>query len=136
MAISALEKIKAIREKAEKEVEAIKAEAVSEVVKRISEAKEVLRSLEAEYTELTGKTVRGERVSRGKATGGVAGVKADFRSEKELEDLLKGFDGHRATRKVINDKGYNLRSAMNVAKSNPKKFGYQQKGPQGEVWLK
>jgi sigma54-dependent transcription regulator len=130
MAISALEKIKAIREKAEKEVEAIKADAVSELAKRIGEAREHLRSLEAEYTELTGKTVRGERASR-KASA----AKGDFGSEKELEDLLKRANGHRMNRKAINDAGFNLKSAMMVAKANQKKFGFQQKGPQGEVWL-
>jgi hypothetical protein len=135
MATSALERIKAIREKAEKEVEAIKAEAVSELSKRIGEAREHLRSLEAEYTELTGKTVRGERVSS-KASRSDGSPKANFGNERELEDLLKGIDGHRATRKLINNKGFNLRSAMNIAKGNPKKFGFQQKGPQGEVWLK
>jgi hypothetical protein len=132
MAISALEKIKAIREKAEKEVEAIKADAVSELAKRIGEAGEHLRSLEAEYAELTGKNVRGAKV---KKSGGAAGVKADFGSEKELEDLLKSADGHRMNRKAINDAGFNLKSAMAVAKANQKRFGFQQKGPQGEVWL-
>ena len=73
MATSALEKIKAIREKAEKEVEAIKAEAVSELSKRIGEAREHLRSLEAEYAQLTGKNVRGERVLRGKQLAVLAG---------------------------------------------------------------
>jgi hypothetical protein len=134
MATSALERIKAIREKAQKEVEAIKAEAVSELSKRIGEAREHLRSLEAEYAELTGKNVRGERVSR--KSGAAGGVKADFGREKELEDLLKSADGHRMNRKAINNAGFNLKSAMLIAKANQKKFGFQQKGPQGEVWLK
>jgi sigma54-dependent transcription regulator len=131
MATSALERIKTIREKAEKEVEAIKAEAVSELSKRIGEAREHLRSLETEYAQLTGKTVRGQRVLR-KSEGG---VKADFGSEKELEDLLKSADGHRINRKAINDAGFNLKSAMTVAMANQKRFGFQQKGAQGEVWL-
>ena len=132
MATSALERIKAIREKAEKEVEAIKAEAVSKLSKRIGEAREHFKELEVEYAELTGKTVRGERISR-KAHCPVP--KADFRSEKELQDLLKSTDGHRMNRKALNDAGFNLKSAMLVAKANQKKFGFQQRGPQGEVWL-
>jgi len=135
MATSALQKIKAIQEKAQKEIEAIKGEAVSEVVKRISEGKELLRSLEAEYTKLTGKTLKGERAPR-KSASGSSSPKADFGSEKELEDLLKSADGHRMNRKAINGAGFNLKSAMLVAKANQKKFGFQQKGPQGQVWLK
>jgi hypothetical protein len=129
---SALERIKAIREKAEKEVEAIKAEAVSELSKKRSQLREELAALDRQYEELTGKTVRGDRV---KKSGG-ATPKADFGNEKELEDLLKSADGHRLNRKAINDAGFNLKSAMVVAKANQKRFGYQQKGPQGEVWLK
>lgn len=134
MAISGLEKIKAIRERADKEIEAIKAEAVSEVVKRISETKELLASLQAEYGELTGKDFKGRRVR--KATrGGSTSAKADVNDEKELADILKKADGNRLNRKGFNDLGYNLRSAIKIAKSD-KKFGFSQNGPQGEVWLK
>jgi hypothetical protein len=131
MAITALEKIKAIQEKAQKEIDAIKDEARSELSKRIGEAREHLRSLEAEYAELTGRSVRGERVKKASASG----PKAEISSEK-LEELLKGKDGPRMNRKALNTAGYSLKSAMNIAKGNQKKFGFQQKGPQGEVWLK
>jgi hypothetical protein len=134
MAISALDRIKQIEEKAQKEIEAIKAEVVSEIAKRRSELLQELAAVDKQYQKLTGKTVRGERVSR--KAGRAAGVKADFGSEKELEDLLKSADGHRISRKAINNAGFNLKSAMLVAKANQKKFGFQQKGPQGEIWLK
>jgi len=64
MSLSALDKIKAIEEKAAKEIAALKAEAVSEVVKKLSEAKAVVAALEKEYEELTGKTVTGEKAPR------------------------------------------------------------------------
>ena len=64
MSLSALDKIKAIEEKAAKEIAALKAEAVSEVVKKLSEAKAVVAALENEYEELTGKTVTGVKSPR------------------------------------------------------------------------
>ena len=64
MSLSALDKIKAIEEKAAQEIAALKAEAVSEVVKKLSEAKAVVAALEKEYEELTGKTVTGEKAPR------------------------------------------------------------------------
>ena len=42
----------------------MKAEALSDVVKKLSEAKSAVADLERQYEELTGKTVRGEKVSR------------------------------------------------------------------------
>ena len=67
MAISALDRIKQIEEKAQKEIEAIKAEAVSEIAKRRSELLQELAAVDKQYQEFTGKTVRGERVSRKRA---------------------------------------------------------------------
>ena len=132
MAISALDKIRAIREKAEKEIEAIKDEARSELSKRIGEAREHLKSLEAEYAELIGRNVRGDRVR--KSTGG-ASVKADVGDEKELESLLKRAPDQSLNRKGLNDLGYNLRSAKVIAKNNPKKFKVVEKGPQATISL-
>lgn len=63
MSQTALEKIKAIEEEAAKKIAALKADAVSEVVKKISEAKAVLAALESEYSSLTGKDLKGEKVA-------------------------------------------------------------------------
>ena len=62
--MSALEKIQAIQNRANREIESLKSEAVSDVVKRLSEAKSVVADLERQYEELTGKTVRGETAPR------------------------------------------------------------------------
>jgi|GEM_PF-6805318 len=64
MSQSALDKIKAIEENAVKEIAALKAEAVSEVVKKISETKTLLANYQKEYEELTGKTVTGAKAAR------------------------------------------------------------------------
>ena len=61
MALPALEKIQEIQDRANKEIEALKSEAVSEIAKKLSEAKSVVLDLERQYEELTGKTVKGER---------------------------------------------------------------------------
>jgi hypothetical protein len=134
MATSALEKIKAIQEKARKEIEAIKDEARSELSKRIGKAREHLRSLEAEYAALIGRNVRGEKVKKPALDGG--GPKADVGDKKELADILQKAEGNKLNRKGFNDLGYNLVSAIRLAKEDPKKFGFRQNRAQGEVWLK
>lgn len=58
MSLSALEKIQAIQDKANKEIEALKAEAVSELAKKIAAVKGELSALQAEYEELTGKPAK------------------------------------------------------------------------------
>jgi flagellar biosynthesis chaperone FliJ len=78
MASSALEKIQAIQDKANKEIESLKAEAVSDVVRKLSEAKTVVSDLERQYEELTGRTVRGEK----------AGVSRKRLSKEQKEALL------------------------------------------------
>lgn len=62
--ISALEKIAAIQEKAAKEIEALKSEAISDVAKKLSEAKALVADLENQYYDLTGKTTKGEKAKR------------------------------------------------------------------------
>ena len=64
MLSSALEIIQAIQDRANKEIESLKAEALSDVVKKLSAAKSAVADLERQYEELTGKTVRGEKVAR------------------------------------------------------------------------
>jgi len=66
MTASAIEKIQAIQDRANREIEALKSEAVSDVVKRLSEAKSAVADLERQYEELTGKTVRGEKAGGGR----------------------------------------------------------------------
>jgi len=61
MAQTALEKIKAIEAEAEAKIKELKAEAVSELVKKIAAVKSELEALEAEYSTLTGKTLKGEK---------------------------------------------------------------------------
>jgi hypothetical protein len=62
MSLSALEKIAAIEAEAKTKIDALKSEAVSELVKRISAVKSELAALETEYADLTGKTLKGEKV--------------------------------------------------------------------------
>jgi len=65
MSSSALQKIQEIQAKAEKEIAALKAEAVTDLAKRLSEAKEAVADLQRQYEELTGKTVTGEKAVSG-----------------------------------------------------------------------
>jgi hypothetical protein len=65
-----------------------------------------------------------------------SGPKADFADEKELVDLLKKGPDHKMNRKAFNDAGYSLASAITIAKRDGKRFGYEQRKAQGEVWLK
>lgn len=62
MSLSALEKIKAIEQKAKEEISKLRAEAVSELARQLAEAKARVRELEAQYEAVTGKNVRGEAV--------------------------------------------------------------------------
>ena len=61
MELNALDKIKLIQEKADKEIEALKQEAITGLCKRISETKDQLAKLQLEYEQLTGKTVTGHK---------------------------------------------------------------------------
>jgi hypothetical protein len=58
MSLSALEKIQAIQDKANKEIEALKAEAVSDLARKIAAVKGELSALQAEYETLTGKPAK------------------------------------------------------------------------------
>lgn len=62
MSTTALEKIAAIEAEAKSKIEALKQEAISEIVRKIATVKSELASLEAEYSSLTGKTLKGEKV--------------------------------------------------------------------------
>jgi hypothetical protein len=134
MATTAFEKIQAIKEEAEKKIEALKAEAISEIAKRRSVLLEQLKAVDEEYEQLTGKSVRGERVRKA-GSDGTKTPKADVGDERELVDLLKKADGHKLNRKGFGDLGYNLRSAKVIAKSNEKLFKLDENGPQATITL-
>jgi len=137
MALSALEKIQEIQARAEQEIKELRQQAISEVVRKLSEAKALVKEYETQYTQLTGKNLRGESVeSSSSSAKAPRAAKADVTSEQELLGLLQAAPGKRLNRKGINDAGYNLKSALGIAKSAPKVFGFAQNGPQGEVWLK
>lgn len=65
MSSSALQKIQEIQAKAENEIAALKSEAITDLAKRLSEAKEAVADLQRQYEELTGKTVTGEKAASG-----------------------------------------------------------------------
>ena len=133
MALTALEKIQEIQARADQEIKELRQQAISEVVRKLSEAKALVKELEAQYTQLTGKNLKGESVEAPKAT---RSAKADISSEQDLVELLQAAPGKRLNRKGINEAGFSLKSALSVAKASPKVFGFAQNGPQGEVWLK
>ena len=56
-----LDKIASIKAKAEQEIYALREQATTELAQKLADAKSVLRDLELQYEELTGKTVRGEK---------------------------------------------------------------------------
>jgi len=58
MSLSAIQKIAAIQDKANKEIEALKQEAISELVKKMAAVKGELAALQAEYESLTGKPAK------------------------------------------------------------------------------
>ena len=143
MAISALEKYFERKQKQEEELKALEEEARRELVKQISAAKEVLADLRQKHIELTGVDLDGKppgstrtRKPSSVSTPRTTGPKADIDDAKELENLLKSAPNHKLNRKGINDAGYNLKSAIEIAKLNPKKFGQEQNRAQGSVWLK
>lgn len=136
MALSALEKIQEIQARAEQEIKELRQQAISEIVRKLSEAKALVKEYEAQYTQLTGKNLKGESVDSPSSAKAPRAAKADISSEQELASLLLSAPGKRLNRKGINDAGFNLKSALGVAKASPKLFGFAQNGPQGEVWLK
>ena len=97
MSISALEKIAAIQEKAAKEIDALKSEAISDIAKRLSEAKALVVDLENQYYDLTGKTVKGEKGKRIRLTPEqkdelIAKVEQVIKSAKKpisMSDIIK-----------------------------------------------
>jgi len=129
--INALDKIKEIENKAAEEIKALRQSAVTELVKKIAEAKETLAALEKQYSELTGRDFTGAKiVAKSKNASGYQ----DFTGSEELEKLLQ-VSGGTLNRKGFNSAGYSLKSAIQIAKADPKTFSFEQKGPQGSVSL-
>ncbi len=56
-----LDQIAAIEKEAAEKIDALRQSAVSELAKRLAEAKAVVKSLEAEYESITGKTIHGNK---------------------------------------------------------------------------
>ena len=67
MSTSVVEKIAAIRTKAEIEIHALREQARIEIGEKLNAARASLRELEGQYEALTGRNVRGEKVKRRKA---------------------------------------------------------------------
>ena len=99
-----LNKIASIKAKAEQEIHALREQAASELAQKLAEAKTVLRDLEIQYEELTGKNVRGEK------TSGTRLPKAKLTNEA-IALAIKGISGKLTAKAIIN--------ALNI---NPKAF--------------
>ena len=64
MSTSVIEQIALIKSKAELDIHALREEARIELEEKLSAARVVLRELQEQYEELTGKNLRGEIVKR------------------------------------------------------------------------
>lgn len=87
MSLTAIEKIKAIQDKAEQEIAELRREAASELARKISVAKEELRALEAEYEAVTGKPVRASTETP--EDTGKRAKRLTKDEEKELSEKIK-----------------------------------------------
>jgi hypothetical protein len=132
MATTAVERYLEKKAKQKEELEALRQDAISELSTLRSELKAELARLDKMYEKVAEKTVTGEPVSKKSVA---TGPRADFADVKELVAVLKK-NGGRMNRAAINAAGYNLKSAIDLAKSDGKVFGYEQKRSQGSVWLK
>lgn len=86
MTLSAAEKIRAIQEKADQEIAALRQEAARELAKKLSEAKDVVKKLEEEYEAVTGKPVRDKNIDSQPLHNGTAG-RAKRLSTQEIAEL-------------------------------------------------
>jgi hypothetical protein len=59
MGLTAFEKIQGIQARANQECKELRRQAISEVVRRLSDARILVRELEAQYTLPTGKNLKG-----------------------------------------------------------------------------
>lgn len=86
--MSALDKIKAIQQKAEEEITALRKEAASELARKIADAKATLKALELEYEEVTGKPVRAVEVPEA-TTGRKRARKLNSAQIEKLSEQIK-----------------------------------------------
>lgn len=132
MALTALERIQEIQAKADQEIKELKQQAVSEVVRRLADAKQLVKDLEAEYIALTGKNLKGETAT----SKNFVSPKNAFTTVERLKNVISTVSAKKLNRKGFSEAGYSLKSALAVAKDAPTIFGYEQNGAQGAVWLK
>ena len=69
--MNTLEQIRKIEDEAKRQVDALRDQAKSELVKQIAAKKEELAALESKYIELTGKNFKGEAMARSSKRGRV-----------------------------------------------------------------
>jgi len=132
--LSALERIRKIQDDAAAEIAKLTDDAVTALKEERKGLLDQVKKLDKEIAELTGKA---PKTGGGKIFGGVIGNgKASIADAKELKALLSKADGKKLNRKGINDAGYSLKSALAIAKADPKTFAFEQNGPQGTVSLK
>jgi dihydrodipicolinate synthase/N-acetylneuraminate lyase len=97
MPTTALEKLAQLKAKYEADCVALKSEAISDIAKRLSEAKALVVDLENQYYDLTGKTVKGEKGKRIRLTPEqkdelIAKVEQVIKSAKKpisMSDIIK-----------------------------------------------
>lgn len=90
MSLTALEKIKAIEDKAKEEIAKLRSEAVSDLARQLAEAKARVRELETQYEAITGKTVRGDTVEVAPTTRRRMSGEEKAALVAQLREVLKG----------------------------------------------
>jgi hypothetical protein len=118
----------------EAKIEELKEAAVADLRAKANALEQELGGIYQEIERITGKGPRKRKALGGIISGG--GKKADIADAKELKKILSGAEGKRLNRKALIDIGYNLKSALAIARGDEKTFGFKQNAAQGEVWLK
>lgn len=110
---SALEKIAAIESEAKLRIDALKSEAISELVKKISVLKADLAVLESEYAGLTGQNLKGE-----KANGARKRLSPDEKSTLVLTitDIIKAAPNGISMRDIVSAAGESVSSVRDAVK--------------------
>jgi hypothetical protein len=127
--LSAVEQIAKLRADFETAAMKLKSDALAELKGQLSTAKAEVTRIEAEIAELNGKPARTRK------SGGGAGL-PDVPTVEALKAMLKAAPGKTLNRKAFNDAGFNLKSALELAKGDSKTFSYTQNKAQGTVTLK
>jgi len=110
---SALEKIAAIESEAKSRIDALKSEAISELVKKISALKSDLAVLESEYAGLTGRNLKGE-----KADGARKRLSPDEKSTLVLTvtEIIKAAPNGISMRDIVSAAGESVSSVRDAVK--------------------